>query len=374
MRVVVSFPHRLGSPGIGTTAWHQVVALARAGAEVTVVCTSVVRPLPEDAQVRVLQSLGPVRHRMVGVARAYLWHDLVASKVVAKQRPDVVHCWPRSVLRTARAAARVGSLSVREAPSPYTRVAIGMAQKGWADLGLRPPPGHFHQPTDAQLDLEDREFRAVDLITVGSSEAAATFSGLDVDVAVVPYGYDPDRFSPSEHPALDPPTAVFVGRCEPGKGIHVLLRAWLDACVPAESRLLLCGDLTPEVANALSDLLGIPGVEHLGKRDDIWRVLAEADLLVLPSFSEGSALAVYEAIGAGVVPLVSRASGAQVRDGVNALLHSPGDTTALASQLGTLLRDPQQLARLKQGVLGSRSEWIWDRAGSRMLAAWSARL
>ena len=42
MRVLYSFPHPLGSPGIGTIALAQIESLAAAGAQVTVVCTSVV--------------------------------------------------------------------------------------------------------------------------------------------------------------------------------------------------------------------------------------------------------------------------------------------------------------------------------------------
>lgn len=372
MRVVVSFPHALGSPGIGTTAWHQVVGLARAGADVIAVCTSLRRPLPDDVEIRVIRSLGPVRHRMVGVARAYAWHDLVTSRLLGRVRPDVVHVWPRAVMRTAEAAQRVGALSVREAPSPYTRVAVERALHAWAEVGLKPPAGHFHRPTEALLAREDREFRAVDLITVGSAEAAETFRELDVDVAVVPYGYDPDEFSPSNRTLLDPPTAVFVGRCEPAKGIHVLLRAWHDACPPPNSRLLLCGDMTSEVAAAFGSLLEAPGVEYLGRRRDVAGILAAADLLVLPSFSEGSALVSYEALGAGVVPLVSRESGSPVRDGEDGLLHSAGDVQTLAEQLHHLLADQYRLAGLRRRVVDTRGEWAWDRAGDRLLAAWSA--
>ena len=34
MRVLLSFPTRIGTPGIGTTAWYQATSLARLGAEV----------------------------------------------------------------------------------------------------------------------------------------------------------------------------------------------------------------------------------------------------------------------------------------------------------------------------------------------------
>ena len=46
MRVLYSFPTRLGTSGIGMTAWHQVAALAEHGHAVTVVCGTNERTFP----------------------------------------------------------------------------------------------------------------------------------------------------------------------------------------------------------------------------------------------------------------------------------------------------------------------------------------
>ena len=370
MRVVYSIPHPLGSTGIGTTAWHHVDSLARAGADVTAVCTRLVRAFDEDLAVRVVQTLGLIRPRMIGMANTYRLHDLRTARLVTRLRPDLVHTWPRSMLRTAAIADDSGVLCIREAPSPYTRAAVLQAKGAWADLGLDVPPRHFHRIPESELRLEDDEFRAAHVVTVGSRQAAESFdlAAFPVRVEVNPYGYDARLFPcpPPEH--RWPPVAVFVGRCEPTKGIHTLLRAWRRAARPKGSQLLVCGILPEVVRRALGDLLTTPGVELLGHVGDIPAVLKYSDLLVLPSFSEGSALVGYEALGAGAVPLVSSSSGCPVIDNVNGLVHATGDEDGLVSHLEQAMGDPEELSRLRAGAISARTEWTWEAAGNRLLS------
>ena len=40
-------------------------------------------------------------------------------------------------------------------------------------------------------------------------------------------------------------TAVFVGRGEPNKGLHLALRGWLDSGAAEHGRLLVCGEILP---------------------------------------------------------------------------------------------------------------------------------
>jgi D-inositol-3-phosphate glycosyltransferase len=370
MRVLYSIPHPLGSKGIGTTAWHHVDSLARAGADVTAVCTRLDRTFAEDLSVRVVQTLGPIRPRMIGMATTYRLHDLRTARLVTRLRPDLIHTWPKAMLRTAVTSRESGVLCIREAPSPYTRTAVRQAQLAWADLGLDVPARHFHRISEPELRLEDEEFRAARVVTVGSSQAAESFELADfpVRIEVNPYGYDARLFPPPAPEHQWPPVAVFVGRCEPTKGIHVLLRAWRRARRPTGSRLLVCGTFPEVVRQALSDLLTTPGVELMGHIHDVPSVLRRSDLLVLPSFSEGSALVGYEALGAGAVPLVSTSSGSPVIDNVNGLVHNTGDEDSLVAHLEQAMGDPDELSRLRAGAIARRTDWTWDAAGDRLLS------
>lgn len=370
--VLYSFPHPLGGPGIGTTAWHEVDALARAGARVSVVCARLARPFDPALGVRTHRTLGPVRPRAVGKDRAYAWHDRRAAALVRRLRPDVVHTWPRAVLATAAAARALGVVVVRAAPSPYTRVAVAQARRAWEEFGAELPASHFHGADEAALTREDGEFAAVDAIVVGSEQAARSFerTGFGARVAVSPYGYDPGDVPDPAEPG-PPPVVVFVGRCEPAKGIHVLLDAWQRARTPAGARLVLCGSMTPEVRERLGPVLDRPDVEVRGFVADVAAVLRTSHVLVLPSYSEGSALVAYEALGAGVVPLVSDACGSPVVHERTGLVHQVGDGRTLVAHLERVLTEPQERRRLRAGALAERDSWTWTACGPRLLAVYA---
>ncbi|MFC7494576.1 MULTISPECIES: glycosyltransferase family 4 protein [unclassified Nocardioides] len=366
--VLYSFPHPVGGVGIGTVAWHHVDSLARTGARVTVVCTVLHRRFDPSLPIRVVQVLGPVRPRMIGRARAADLVDRVTAHQLRTRRPDVVHTWPGAVLRTAARAAALDIPSVREAPSPYTRTAVAQAAAAWEDLGLQVPEGHFHRIPEEALDREDREFSAVDLVLVGSPEAARTFdqAPVPVRVSVNRYGFDPTRFRRRAAPdaAL---TAVFIGRGEPAKGIHVLLRAWCRAVRPDGARLLIRGDIDPGVRRLLAAELADPSVVEAPRVDDMAVFLAETDLMVLPSFSEGSALVSYEALGAGSVPLVSAAVGSPVQHDIDGLVHETGSESELVHHLERVLNDPAEWRRLRANGATSAAAWTWNAAGARLL-------
>ena len=78
-----------------------------------------------------------------------------------------------------------------------------------------------------------------------------------------------------------------------------------------------------------------------GFRDDLDSLLPAADLVVLPSFTEGLPNVALEAAAAGV-PVVATAVGGTpevVADGVTGLLVPPGQPRAMARAVSTLLGD-----------------------------------
>ncbi len=82
----------------------------------------------------------------------------------------------------------------------------------------------------------------------------------------------------------------------------------------------------------------------LGHRDDVQDLLALSDIFVLPSLSEGTPLALLEAMAAGLPPVASRVGGVGevIEDGKTGLLVPPGDSQALAESIITLLQDDHQ--------------------------------
>ncbi len=78
-------------------------------------------------------------------------------------------------------------------------------------------------------------------------------------------------------------------------------------------------------------------------------LFAEASVAVVPSLYEGFSLPAVEAMASGV-PLVATTGGALPEvvgeSGTTGLLVPPGDPSALAAAIGTVMGDPELAARL----------------------------
>jgi glycosyltransferase involved in cell wall biosynthesis len=153
------------------------------------------------------------------------------------------------------------------------------------------------------------------------------------------------------------PTVVEVARLARVKGQQTLLEAIVDV---GASAILVGRDLEQGGAyeaelRARAERLGVDGrVVFAGYRDDVSALLAGCDVFCLPSRSEGLPLVVLEAMAHGK-PVVATAVGGTpelVRDGETGLLVPPGDASALAAALRSLIADPERAARM--GAAGRR--------------------
>ena len=83
-------------------------------------------------------------------------------------------------------------------------------------------------------------------------------------------------------------------------------------------------------------------VHVLGFRRDLRALLPMADLVVPPSFHEAFPRVLLEAMAAGRAVVATRVGGVPeaVEDGVTGLMVPPGDVSALADAMASLLRDP----------------------------------
>ena len=134
--------------------------------------------------------------------------------------------------------------------------------------------------------------------------------------------YDPAQFSvdwaaPEERQF----TVGFFGRGEPRKGLHLALRAWLDSGAAEGGRFVIAGGIEPAYEELLEPLLGHPSVQRLGHVADPAALMRACDVMVLPSFEEGSALVTYEGRACGCVLAISDRTGAPAENGVDALVH-----------------------------------------------------
>lgn len=141
----------------------------------------------------------------------------------------------------------------------------------------------------------------------------------------------------------EPPVVISVGRLKEPKTFVTLGRA-LARLDPGSFRGVIVGN-GPDRA-AVEKALGRAPVELLGERDDVGSLLAQSDVFVLSSASEGLPLSVLEAMAAGLPVVASSVGGVPELVGDAGVLVPPGDDSALADALAALLADPELRARL----------------------------
>lgn len=259
--------------------------------------------------------------------------------------------WPVAVTRLVRLARRVdaGIIHSNSLHSWY----------GWAVAALvrRPHVWHAREivvQSPAALQLERWLTRHFAVAVVAASAAVA--DQLDGDNVVVEYDEaDPDEFCPARAGRFRarigvPDGALLIGvagRIDTWKGLDVLLDA-----VPAmrqqrpDLEVVIAGGAVrgkEAYADRLARRAAELGVVHwLGPRDDIAELIADLDVLVLPStVPEPFGLSVVEALASGV-PVVATAAGGPLEilgasPAAAGRLIPPGDPARLAEAVGELL-------------------------------------
>jgi glycosyltransferase involved in cell wall biosynthesis len=120
------------------------------------------------------------------------------------------------------------------------------------------------------------------------------------------------------------------------------------------SEMILVGEgpLRGQLEQQARDLNIGPRLRLLGGRDDVPRLLAAADLFLLPSKTEGMPAVLIEA-GLGGLPTVAFSVGGVnevVEDQVSGSLVPPGDYPAFWQAVTTLARDPQRRGAMGQAA------------------------
>src|SRR5580693_7533480 len=116
IRVLYSFPHKLGADRICYTAWQQVNGLVSAGTDVLAMPAAVARPVPGKVEPTLARGSFRIPFKLIGKYRAFQLHDRIVSKRLAKLagRVDVVHVWPSGAIETIKTAKRLGIPTVLE--------------------------------------------------------------------------------------------------------------------------------------------------------------------------------------------------------------------------------------------------------------------
>ena len=376
IRVLYSFPHKLGADRICHTAWQQVNGLSSAGADILAFPGVLHRAVPESVKVRPTLAWGRLRlpYKVFGTRRTCALHDRIVARRIEKLagQIDIIHTWPLGAAQTLKTAARLQIPAVLERPNAHTRFAYEVVRKECERIGVALPPDHEHAFKPDVLRREEEEYRLAYRLLCPSDFVASTFleqGYMQNQLARHIYGYDDTLYHPDSKPRETKQglTVIFVGVCAVRKGLHFALEAWLKSAAHRDGSFLVAGSFVPGYAEKLSSMLSHPSVRVLGHRKDVPELMRKSDVLMLPTIEEGSALVTAEARGSGCVLLVSDAAGANCTHEVNALVHPAGNVPMLTQHLNRLHGDRQLLSKLRESSLKTAHEITWSAAGHKLL-------
>jgi glycosyltransferase involved in cell wall biosynthesis len=183
---------------------------------------------------------------------------------------------------------------------------------------------------------------------VANSRAAAArleYERVSADhISIIPNGVDQHAFEPST-PRAARRRIVTVANLRPEKAHDVLMDAAAIVLTTHPDAEFWCvgGGVLADHLPAEAARRGLGGrVRFLGHRDDVPKMLAEADIFVLPSRSEAMPNGVVEAMAAGLPIVATRVGGIPevIVDGHTGLLVPPDDAAALSRALLRLIDDP----------------------------------
>lgn len=383
IRVLHSFPHKLGAGRICTIAWHQMDGVALAGAEVKVFTGCSIRPLPHEIIVHTTLGWKKLRipYRFLGTMRACALHDYIVSKRVEKLagQIDIIHTWPLGAKRTLEAARKLRIPTVLERPNAHTRFAYEVVQTECDRIGVPLPPGHEHKFDKNILAKEEQEYRLADVLLCPSDFVVQTFRDRGFPPEKLKrhiYGFDERKFfpGPEANQSRRGLIMISVGVCAVRKGLHFALEAWLNSPASQEGTFLIAGEFIPAYKKKLEPMLAHPSVRVLGHRNDVAELMRKSDILVLPSIEEGFGLVVAEAMGSGCVPLISNACTDICKHMVNGLVHPVGNVEILTQHITLMHQDRELLRKLRATALRTVPEITWTAAGVKLLEAYQSIL
>jgi glycosyltransferase involved in cell wall biosynthesis len=297
--------------------------------------------------------------------------ELGAMRVSGWKRIMKRNDWfQRSVVNQLARSRSANNLSVFAYSYAAAEIFKIARKRGWRTVLGQIDPGPVEEEIVAELTSANgsswqpaprqyweswhRECKLADRIVVNSkwSREALMSAGIRASkIRVIPLAFEPSadatsftRSYPEKFTTARPLRVLFLGQINYRKGAIQLFNAVKQlAGQPIE--FWLVGPLQVDIPHEIKDKVRWLGVSP---RNGVSRYYRDADVFILPTFSDGFGLTQLEAQSWKLPVIASRYCGDVVKHGVNGLLLENVSATAISSVLHQLLRSPESLNAMSQ--------------------------
>jgi glycosyltransferase involved in cell wall biosynthesis len=306
-------------------------------------------------------------------ALAWEANDWLMSKMAEelRRRPKVtaVHSFEDCSLTQFQEAKRSDRACIYDMPIGYYpawQELQAQLAKRFADwLPADGLPSIYSRPQQKREEME-----LADLVLVPSSFVARTIQRFtDKKCALAPYGVDSAFWRPSNTTSADQPLRfLYAGQLSIRKGIPMLIEAWKRANrIDAELHLVGSWLLAPQMRRQLPS-----NVRYFKpcSQTELRGHYQSADVFVFPSFFEGLALVLLEAMACGLPIIASDASGAlDIADNTTGRIFPAGDMDALTNALIEVANHRDRLAEMKIAARQNACRYEWSNYRKTVSAA-----
>ena len=221
--------------------------------------------------------------------------------------------------------------------------------------------------------------KAARVIAVSEFSKQMALRSYNVPIDVIPNGIDYEKIKNPDISIHETPEIVFAGRFVPQKNLLQIIKT-LSQVRNLQWHASLIGDgqdkeniLSAVSAAGLSDRISFPGWKTPEEVIDIFH---HADILFMPSLSEGLPVTGIQGMASGLALLLSDAGGNPeiIREGYNGFIHDPNDTEGFAKDIQTLLSDSEKLLQMRRNSVHLAADFDIEKTAKDYLNVFEAVL
>jgi len=298
------------------------------------------------------------------------WLMRTMARECQRSKVTAVHAYEDCSLWQFEEARRLGKACIYDMPIGY----YPAWQKLEANLLKRfadwLPAKGLRSHRYVRPEQKRREMELADLVLVPSSFVRQTINQhFEKNCALAPYGVDTAFWKPPDRVRENMTLRfLYAGQVSIRKGIPVLIEAWKQAALrDAELHLVGSWLLADRVRNCL------PANVRYSKacsRQELLGHYQSADVFLFPSFFEGLALVLLEAMACGLPLLASNATGARDILGIdNGKVLPPGDVEAWTEGLREISDDRINIPQMKKAARKKACQCTWQNYRQAVSAA-----